>query len=193
MIATEISNAWRELRAHPAAALLVVGVLALGLGCMLFVAGIVNGVIVKPLPFANPDQLLDAGLIDNDDAPDTTRFDAIDAEQLLQWREHVGDLAQVAGVSRRTLNLSDGQRPERFDGAAVTANLFGVLGAKPMLGRGFAQADEQPGAPPVVVLHLLCYHLPAVALAAVLPGPAGALQAAGDVHGVTGGQVEAFS
>ena len=152
MIATEISNAWRELRAHPAAALLVVGVLALGLGCMLFVAGIVNGVIVKPLPFANPDQLLDAGLIDNDDAPDTTRFDAIDAEQLLQWREHVGDLAQVAGVSRRTLNLSDGQRPERFDGAAVTANLFGVLGAKPMLGRGFAQADEQPGAPPVVVL-----------------------------------------
>ncbi len=148
----ETRNAWRELAQRPTAAALVAGVLALGLGCMLFVAGIVNGVILKPLPFAEPDRLLDAGLIDNDDAPDTSRFDAIDAAQLLQWREHVGDLAQVAGVARRTINLSGGERPERFDGAAVTANLFALLGARPLLGRGFAEQDEQPGAPSVVVL-----------------------------------------
>lgn len=152
MIAAELRNAWRELHAHPVAAVVVAAVLALGLGCMLFVAGIINGVIVKPLPFANPDQLLDAGLIDNDDPLDTSRFDAIDAGQLLQWREHVGDLAQVAGVARLTINLSDGDRPERVSGAAVTANLFNLLGAQPILGRGFTAEDELPGAPMIAVL-----------------------------------------
>ena len=152
MFLTEFRNAWRELARRPAAALLVVGVLALGLGCMLFVAGMINGLVLKPLPFAAPERLYDAGLIDNDDAPDADHFDAIDARQLLEWRDHVGDLAQVAGVSSRTINLSAGERPERLNGAAVTANLFDALGVQPALGRGFTAQDEQPGAEGVAIL-----------------------------------------
>jgi putative ABC transport system permease protein len=149
---SEFGAAVRGLRTQPAFSALAVGVFAIGLGCVLYVAGMINGLILEPLPFPAPEQLYDAGLIDNDDPLDADDFDAIDANMLLEWREHTVGLAQVAGVAQRTLNLSDGERPERFDGAAVTANLFPLLGVQPALGRNFRDEDEIPGASPVVLL-----------------------------------------
>jgi putative ABC transport system permease protein len=152
MIGFELRSAWRGLRMRPAFSALVVGVLAVGLGCVLFVGGMINGLMIEPFPFPQPDRLFDAGMIDNDDPPDASRFNLIDAPTLLEWREHVGASAQLAAVGQRTINLSDGERPERFDGAAVSANFFEVLGVRPVLGRGFALEDERPGAETVVIV-----------------------------------------
>lgn len=152
MLTSELAAAWRSLRMRPAFSALVVGVLALGLGCVIYAAGMVNGLVGKPLPFDQPGRLFDAGLVDNDDEPDAGRFDGIDAHRLLQWRDYVGASAEVAGVAVRTINLSDGDRPERHAGASVTANLFAVLGTTPMLGRAFDASDEAPGASSVVIL-----------------------------------------
>lgn len=148
----EFRAALRSLRMRPAFSALVAGVLAVGLACVLFVAGMINGLIIAPLPFEAPERLYDAGLIDNDDAPDADDFDPLEPRMLLEWREQLAGIAEVAGLSQRTVNLSDGERPERFDGAAVTANLFPLLGVPPMLGRGFTSEDERPGAEPVVLL-----------------------------------------
>jgi putative ABC transport system permease protein len=152
VIVQELHTAWRGLLARPAFALLVIAVLATGLGCVLFVAGMINGLIVRPLPFDQPQHLFDAGLIDNDDAPDSESFDSLNADELLGWRDALGAQAEVAAYGQRTVNLSDGERPERHAGAAVSANLFATLGVAPMLGRDFSVADEQPGAPLVVLL-----------------------------------------
>jgi hypothetical protein len=76
MLLFELRTAWRSLRARPAFSGLVVGVLAIGLGCVLHVAGMINGLIVEPLPIHSPEQLFDAGLIDNDAPPNAHRFDA---------------------------------------------------------------------------------------------------------------------
>jgi putative ABC transport system permease protein len=152
MLLFELRTAWRSLRARPAFSGLVVGVLAIGLGCVLHVAGMINGLIVEPLPIHSPEQLFDAGLIDNDAPPNAHRFDALRTDELLGWREYAGSVAAIAGVGRRTINLSDGERPERYAGAAITANLLPVLGVQPALGRGFADAGELPGAEPVAIL-----------------------------------------
>lgn len=149
---SETGAALRGLRTRPAFSALVIGVLAIGLGCVLYVAGMINGLILEPLPFEAPERLYDAGLIDNDDALDADDFDALESRMLLEWREYTKDLADVAGVAQRTINLSDAERPERYDGAAVTANLFPLLGVKPILGRGFRSEDEMPGAALVVIL-----------------------------------------
>src|SRR5688500_8091531 len=100
MLLIELRNAWRGLRAKPAFSGLVIGVLAIGLGCVLYVAGMINGFIIQPLPFHAPEQLFDAGLIDNDAPPDTGRFDSLRTDELLGWRDYAGSIAAIAGVGR---------------------------------------------------------------------------------------------
>ncbi len=148
----ELRSAWYAVVARPAFAMLVVGVLTIGLGCVLYVAGMVNGMVVRPLPFAEPGRLLYAGLIDNDDELDTEDFESLTVDELLDWRERLGERADVAGYSVATVNLGGDERPERYSGGVVTANVFQVLGVAPALGRGFLPADEAPGATPVVIL-----------------------------------------
>lgn len=151
-IATELRHAWRAIATRPAFSMLVVAVLGLGLACVVYVASIVNGLVVEPLPFARPHELYNAGLVDNDEALDTESLDSPSVDELLDWRERLGDRADIGGFAVVTLNFSDGDRPERYSGGRVTANLFGVLGVAPALGRGFLESDEAPGAGQAVVL-----------------------------------------
>lgn len=148
----ELGNAWRSVASRPAFSGLVVLVLAAGLGCVLYVAGMMNGLMVRPLPFAAPERLFDAGLIDNDDPLDTDDFDPLEVDDVLGWREHLAPHAEVAVYGQRTINLSDGERPERYSGAITSANLFATLGARPALGRDFHLTDEALGAAPVAIL-----------------------------------------
>ena len=148
----ESRQALRTVAARPAFSALVVLVLAAGLGCVLYVAAMIEGMVLRPLPFAQPDRLLHAGLIDNDDAADSDDYDALDGNEFLDWREVMQGTAEVAGVQAATINFSDNERPERYDGAYASANLMRVLGVAPALGRDFLPAEEAPGAAPVVLL-----------------------------------------
>lgn len=150
--ATEFRHAWRAIANRPAFSALVVAVLALGLACVVYVASIVNGMVVEPLPFAEPERLHYAGLVDNGDILDTDDPDSPNVDELLDWRERLAGHAEIAGYATATVNFSDGERPERYAGARATANLFDVLGVAPALGRGFGAADERPDAAPVVVI-----------------------------------------
>lgn len=151
-LATELRHAWRAIANRPAFSALVVVVLGLGLACVVYVASIVNGMVVEPLPFAQPERLYYAGLVDNGDRLDTDDLEPPDVDELLDWRERLAGRAEIAGYAVATVNFSDGERPERYSGANATANLFTVLGVAPALGRGFNAADEQPGAAAVVVI-----------------------------------------
>jgi len=146
----EIRNAARDLLARPAWSLLVVAVLSAGLGTVLYVVALLNGMLLRPLPFAQPQQLYVAGLLtDGSDLEDLDSVPQRDADELalrLQGK------AQVAGWSDGTVNLVDGQRAERHDGSFVSPNLFEVLGVVPILGSGFAASDAAPGAPLRVAL-----------------------------------------
>lgn len=145
----ELGHALRALADRPGFSALVVGVLAPGLACVIFMLAMLDGFVLRPLPFAAPDELLQAGIRGDGDLGDIY---PVTSRDLLQIRRQLTDTAQVAGVARSTMNLSDLDRPERYNGAHVSANLFHVLGVSPLLGREFSADDERAGAPAMAML-----------------------------------------
>ena len=145
----ELRNALRAITNRPAFSALVIGVLAAGLSCVIFMLAMVDGLILRPLPFRAPEELLQAGFHGDGGLGDV--FPVADRD-LLGLRRQTAGIAEVAGVARSTINLSDLDRPERYNGGHASANLFSVLGVAPLLGRDFTAADELPGAVPVVML-----------------------------------------
>lgn len=145
----EFKNALRSIAARPAFSALIVGVLAAGLGCVIFMLVTVNGFVVRPLPFPDADRLLHAGISDNQGSGS---IDEIPGRDMVRLRRHIEGVAETAGFQQATVNLSDLDRPERFNGAMVSANLWRVLGVAPIIGRDFAATDELQDAPAVIVL-----------------------------------------
>lgn len=148
MFLHELRQALRSIVARPGFSALVVGVLGLGLGCVIFMLALLDGFEIRPLPFAHPEELYETYLAKGD----LGEFSLVTDQDLLQLRAHLANVAEVAGASRSMVNLNDLDRPEYFSGAHVSANLFGVLGVKPILGCDFLAADELPGAPAVALI-----------------------------------------
>ena len=139
----------RALLAQPAFSALVVLVLAAGLACVLFMLTLINGLLIRPLPFAGADNLFFAGW----SVPEqNNEYAALRAPEFLQLRDRLPAGARAVGYYAATVNLGGGERPERYDGAVVSGDLFGLLGVAPALGRGFSDADRVVGAPLTVVL-----------------------------------------
>ena len=149
MLMHELRQAVRAIFARPGFSALVIGVLASGLACVVFMLAFLDGFMLRPLPFAAPDDLYQAGLLGDGGLGDI--FPMSD-QDLISSRRHLAAIADVAGVARSTINLSDLDRPERYNGGHVSANLFGLLGVAPLLGRDFNDADTQPGAATVAML-----------------------------------------
>ncbi|MGB4859768.1 MAG: FtsX-like permease family protein, partial [Dokdonella sp.] len=145
----ELRQAVRGLRNQPGFSMLVIGVLAAGLGCVLFMAVVLNALVIRPLPFAAPEQLLHIGF-SLSERPD--RLSAVNERDVAAWQSRLESVADVAAYQQQTINLSDGERAERYAGASVGTNLFGVLGVSPQLGRTFTTADGLAGAAPTVIL-----------------------------------------
>ncbi len=144
----ETRNAIRGVAARPAFSTLVVGVLAAGLSCVIFMLAMLNGFVLRPLPFSAPDQLLHAG-VRGDDGND---LNPVQNGELIAIRRQLDGVADTAGFARSTMNLSDLDRPERFAGAYVSSNLFRALGIAPINGRDFSDADAADGAASVAMI-----------------------------------------
>jgi len=145
----DLRDALRSTLKNPGFAALVVGVLGAGLSCVIFMATLLDGFILRPLPFAAPDRLVQAGFFGDGGLGDVFPVDSRDLAQMQRYAAPKGD---VAAAARSTINLSDIDRPERYRGGHVTANLFRVLGVAPLLGRDFSDDDAKPGATPTAML-----------------------------------------
>lgn len=149
-IGHELKQATRSIAAQPGFSLLVVGVLAAGLSAVIYMLIAIDSMVMRPLPFPDSGQLLSAGLDDGRDRGG--ELDPVRTDDVIALRRQLDGLATVSAFESATVNLSDLDRPERYDGAFTTANLFQVLGVAPALGRDFNSADEGEGAAPVVML-----------------------------------------
>jgi putative ABC transport system permease protein len=123
-------------RAFTVAALLT---LALGIGANTAVFSLVWTVLLKPLPYAEPERLV-AVWNRWDGAPTAPLSDP----EYLDYAERTGSLA-IAAQAPSSMNLGGIDTPERVSGVAVTANLLEVLGVAPALGRGFRGEEERAG------------------------------------------------
>jgi predicted permease len=146
MIVREFREALRRLLRRPGYALLSVVVLGVGLGVVLFLFGIINNVILQPLPFPQGGRLMAVG------EPTSHGIGDMDSDQYLQLRGKLRSLDLMGAYGATNVNLDNGQGANHYDGGLLTASMMKLLGAKPLLGRGFVPADDEPGAPRVVLL-----------------------------------------
>jgi len=146
----DIRYGYRMLVKNPGFTAVAVLTLALGIGANTAIFSVVNAVLLRPLPFPNPEQLV--ALFERDPKVGYDQnFPA--AGNYLDWRAQNNVFTQMAAYGGEgQYNLTGAERPERVAGAAVTADLFPLLGIRPLLGRTFASEEELPGHDRVVVL-----------------------------------------
>ena len=148
-IVTDVRFALRTLVRRPGFALVAVLTLAVGIGANTAVYSIAEAVLLRPLPFRDPDRL--AFVWEHNTVRDRTR-NVVNPGNYLEWRDRNAVFEQLAAFVAWNTNLSGDQEAVRLDVGVVTTNFFATLGVSPALGRGFAADDAKPGAPAVVVL-----------------------------------------
>jgi putative ABC transport system permease protein len=137
----------RLLRKNPGFTTIAVLTLALGIGANTLIFSLINGVVLRPLPFDSPGQLYDLWT-------NLSRFgrEVASLPDFKDWRDQGTVFDQVAAYMQGSANLIGGPEPERVRYMRTTANLFSVLKLQPELGRNLVQDDDRPGAPKVAVL-----------------------------------------
>jgi putative ABC transport system permease protein len=147
--AQDIRFAFRQLRKSRAFAAVAILTLALGIGANTAVFSVADAVLLKPLRFDDPaslvmvwEKLPKYDVLRNTVAP----------VNFLDWQEQNRAFTGMAAFMDRPVNLTGAGLPEQVDVEEVSANFFSVLGVKPILGRGFVEAENQPGKSNAVVL-----------------------------------------
>ena len=148
-ILQDLRYAARTLAKNPGFAALTIACLALGIGVNSTIFSVVDTVAIRPLPFGDPERLAELATTHQANGIDRGNVSYLD---LQDWRSRTRAFAQIAAVSGRSLTLSDGDEPERFDGATVTWNMFPMLGIQPVLGRQIRADEDTPGGARVVLL-----------------------------------------
>ena len=148
MLAQDLRHAWRGLRRTPIITATVVLTLGLGVGASTAVFSVVHAVLLRPLPYPEPDQLVEL-FEENRQAGSLMRASALN---YLSWAERSGRLEAIAAFGNGALTLTDAGDPEPLNASIVTASLFNVLALQPVIGRPLLPVDEQRGAARVVVL-----------------------------------------
>lgn len=147
----DVRYALRSLRRSPVLTGAAVLTLALGIGANTAIFSAVNAVILRPLPFKEPDRLYmlweqnpEKGWYKNVVAP----------ANMLDWQERVAAFADVAGWAdwENSVTLQGDGRPVRLLGGLVTGNVFSVLGVEPLLGRSFTAEETWKTGRPVVLV-----------------------------------------
>jgi putative ABC transport system permease protein len=147
MLRQDCGYAWRMMRREKTFALAAILVLALGIGGNTAIFSVVHAVLLKPLPFPEPDRLYYVW-------GDNTRIghEAASLPDFVDWRAQNTVFEDLTAISPRNVTVAAGGEAERVIGARVSDSFFRVLGVRPAIGRGFTPDDDRPGAPRVVVL-----------------------------------------
>jgi putative ABC transport system permease protein len=150
-----IADLWQDFRygarmlaRAPAFTTIAVLALALGIGANTAIFSVVNKVLLQPLPFKNPHELLliwenatHLGFPKNTPSP----------ANFLDWRDQSTLFTGMAAMGPKDFNLTGVGEPERLDGRKVSANLFDLLGVQPRLGRRFLPEEDKPGTRVVIL------------------------------------------
>jgi putative ABC transport system permease protein len=137
----DIRYAMRLMAGSPGYALIIVFVLALGIGATSLVFSLVNSIILSPLPYKDASRLVMVhGIYHEDIDPPTSPPDFLD------WKEQNHVFEQVAAYATTRFNINGVDRPESVQGAIVSYNLFNMLGVDPIAGQAPKPEDDKPGA-----------------------------------------------
>jgi predicted permease len=141
--------ALRMIVRTPGFSVIAVLTFALGIGVNTAVFSVVNGVLLRPLPYPDADRITMVWL---DNRRQNVREDITSYPNYLDWRDQNSAYEDLAGFTTAFFTQTGAGEPERIQGATATANFFDVMGVAPLIGRVFTAAHETPGRDAVVVL-----------------------------------------
>jgi putative ABC transport system permease protein len=146
--------ALRMLHKSPGFTVIAIITLALGIGANTAIFSIVNAVLLKPLPFPEPDRLLfvTSGYSNQ---KDVARPFSISYPDFLDWRAAAKSFSGLASYHGDSFTLTGLEQPLHISGMTVSGDFFSVVGQQPFLGRGFTRDEEKPGTRVVVLSHQL--------------------------------------
>jgi putative ABC transport system permease protein len=140
----------RMLWKKPSLTAVAIIAIGLGIGANTAIFSVVNTVLLQPLPYPQPKQLVMISAEQRNQALDGRGTFSV--PDFLDVQKSATTLAYVATLQRSGTMSTDGNEPERLIGAAVSADYFNVIGVKPELGRTFTREEDAPGAAPVVLI-----------------------------------------
>ncbi|MDQ3545703.1 MAG: ABC transporter permease [Verrucomicrobiota bacterium] len=145
---SELRYAVRQLVKNPGFAAVAILTLALGIGACTAIFSVVNGVLLQPLDYPQPDRIV---VIRETNLPAFPEF-AVSPPNYLDWEKQTKSYACLAAYSGSQINLTGEGEPQRLIGVKATAHYFDVYGIQPVLGRWFVPEEDAPGKNHVVVL-----------------------------------------
>ena len=148
--ARDVGYGLRMMRRAPAFSAVVVLTLALGIGATTAIFSVVNAVLLRPLPFKDPERVVMVWL-KGAEAAGGDRM-PMSLADFLDWRAQTHSFERVAFFHSDNFNYAGGDTPEQVGGAITSADFFNVFGARAELGRTFLPEEEKPGAARVVVV-----------------------------------------
>src|SRR5437868_4162511 len=145
--ADDLRQAARALRRTPMFSAVAILTLALGIGANIAIFSVVSGVLLRPLPYRDPERLV----VVHETMPGNESRGAAPAN-FLDWRLQSRSLTSLAGYFTSARTLSGHDAAVRAQVASVSSNMFTLLGVAPARGRGFLAEEDSAGAAPTVVL-----------------------------------------
>jgi putative ABC transport system permease protein len=148
---TDLKYALRMLVKSPVFAVIAILTLALGIGANSAIFSVIDTVLLRPLPFKNPDEIVMLwGRYANDSGP--VHGNVHSYPDYLDLREQSQSIAAMAAYTRTAGTLTYAEDAKYLEGIAITPDVFEVLGVQPLLGRGFTREDAKNEADRVIVL-----------------------------------------
>ena len=149
LLLSDLRYAARTLRKAPAFTLAATLTLALAIGANTAIFTVFNAVMLRSLPFAQPDRLV--WIAEKNDKLKQPFYSA-SVLNYLSWRERSQSFEQMGAIKGETFSLTGRGDPEQFEGNAISPSLFPLLGVKPVAGRGFRDDEDRPGSAPVAMI-----------------------------------------
>jgi putative ABC transport system permease protein len=149
MLLDEIRFAVRVMRRTPVFSATVILTVALAIVANTTIFSVVNSVLLKPLPFKDPETLVQVA-----EKNDKLKLPIFGSSVLnfVSWREQSQSFEELAGVGFSNYTLIGSGEPEQFSGNTISPAMVRVLGIPPLAGRAFADEEEKPGAPAVAMI-----------------------------------------
>jgi len=149
-LARDVGSGLRQVRRNPGFSAIAIATLALGIGGITAMFSAFDTILIRPLPYANPDRLVmiwddlnHKGIVKSFPAP----------AEWLEWRRHNTVFSDTAVTQPATATLSGDSEPEQVPARKATASFWNVLGVNPLMGRVFTEEEDEAGVRVAVISH----------------------------------------
>jgi putative ABC transport system permease protein len=155
----ELRFALRQLQKSPSFTIIAVLALAIGIGANTAIFSVVNAVLLKPLPFPKPEQLVAIGSVEQQGRAASSRgLDSLSYPDFFDFRAQTKCLAAIAVYRSENYALAGSSEAQSLRGECVSAEFFNVLGVRPQVGRTFTPEEEKAGGGPIGLTAVLSHE-----------------------------------